>query len=222
MSHPLTTVTTDAGTFTLGSFASTFRLEPLSGQVTSIWQTGLGTTIEINGRRSAPADCFNLDAGPDPVAHALLNQHRQGVAAGAFEVRLPAEDDRIFFCSSAEEVIALLARTIGLNDQDRELAYLNQAVALGPLKELRWRGAFGTVGQLAYVSTAQDRPAPQFAIGAQVTSLDMDGTHAVEGIKLLYNHRTTGSQGHWYYLLKNGTICAWEARLRAVAAQPVG
>jgi hypothetical protein len=224
MHKPLTSLNTTAGLFQLGSRASTRYPEPRAGLVTAIRQAGAGHTIELNGVHSAGAEYFTLDAAPEPVAEALLAQHVQGVSAGIFEVRLPAEIDRIIFCQTPEQVIALLARTIGVRDPAEELACLVQAAQRGPLDEKRWRGAFGIVGQLAYVSSARQRPAPRFAVGDTISAYTPQDTYRVEGIQLLcdvYNRRGFGSLGEWHYLV-GGPRSAHpvpESNVAATAAQ---
>ncbi|WP_139926481.1 hypothetical protein [Hymenobacter sp. DG01] len=204
MSKPLQYVQTAAGIFQLGSQASTTRYEPRTGIVTALRDTGSGPTIELNGRYSDSADYFRLDAGPDPVAHGLLHQHLEGVTSGELEVRLPGENDRIIFCNTPEEVIAVLGRTIGIREVAEEVACLSQALQRGPLDEKRWRGSFGIVGQLAYVSSRRERPAPLFSLKETISAFSPLSTYEVEGILLLcdvYNRRGFGPLGEWHYLV---------------------
>lgn len=204
MSKPLTKITTAAGMFQLGSLASTTRYEPRTGLVTAIRETGSGPTIELNGRDSDAADYFRLEADPDPVAEALLQQHTEGVTSGELEVRLTGENDRIIFCNSPEEVMALLARTIGVREVAEEIQYLNRALSYGSLDEKRWRGSFGVVGGLAYVSSRRERPAPKFSLKETICAFSPHSTYQIEGIQLLcdvYNRRGFGALGEWHYIV---------------------
>lgn len=115
---------------------------------------------------------------------------------------LPGEGDRIYFAETAEQAIALLAATIGLRDQAREVKYLKQRAEAGPVDELRWRGqAVGSiVGQLAYVSTGTDKqhPVPQFLVGHQVHFFSPHTTHTISGLAL-YKDRLNYGKTQWHY-----------------------
>lgn len=227
MRNSLPLLTTAAGIFQLGSLASTTRQEPYTGLVTAIRATGAGHSIELNGRRIDAAEYFRLEAGPEPVAHGLLHQHTEGVAGGHLEVRLPGENDRIIFCNTPEEAIAVLARTIGVREVAEEVACLKRALAVGPLDEKRWRGSFGIVGQLAYVSSGRQRPEPRFGVGQLVSAFSPHSTYQIEGIQLLcdvYNRRGFGALGEWHYLV-GGPRSAYpiaESNIAAVEIARVG
>lgn len=129
-----------------------------------------------------------------------LNPHYQQATSGALEVLLPGEGDRIYFADTPEQAIALVGAAIGVQNQDEEVAYLTRALARGPVSELRWRGYTrpGSIGQLAYINTAQERPAPLFASGAPVRFYFGITPNVVNGVAL-YKDRLNYGKTQWYY-----------------------
>lgn len=124
------------------------------------YSTGDGHRVEVNGRHCDVADNYELVAAPKAVGQAIIGQAAQGTTSGAFEVLLPAAGDRIYFAETPVQVLALLRLTFGIHPDrvQEETNYLARAVQAGRCHELRFRGWFGHVGQLAYVGMARLRP----------------------------------------------------------------
>lgn len=205
-------IETTAGRIALGATVRSTRYPDVQGAVTAIRWTGYYYSIEVDGRHSDNAANYELLSPKTFPGFNYVNPNAQQALSGNFEVELPGEGERIYFADTAEQAIALVAATIGLRDQDEEVAYLKRRAEAGPVKELRWRGcAASCVGQLAYISTRQERPAPRFAVGEAVcfwsghaTNHDAVCFHAghppktVRGVAL-YKDRRNNGQAQWHY-----------------------
>jgi hypothetical protein len=196
----LPAIETRAGRLAIGATVRSTRYRDVQGLVTAIYWNCYHYAIEVNNRHSDDAGQYELLSAPTHQGFNYVNPHTQQLLSGQFEVLLPGEGDRIYFAETAEQAIALLAATIGLRDQAREVEYLKQRAAAGPVDELRWRGqAVGSlVGQLAYVSTGQPHPAPQFLVGHQVRFYGGHTTSIVSGLSL-YKDRLNYGQTQWHY-----------------------
>jgi hypothetical protein len=115
-------------------------------------------------------------------------------------VLLQREGDRIYFADTTEQAIALLAATIGLSDQAREVRYLKRRAEAGPVDDLRWRGqaVCSLVGQLAYVGTDKQHPQPKLLVGHQVRFYSGHTTNAISGLAL-YKDRLNYGKTQWHY-----------------------
>ncbi|QKG54955.1 hypothetical protein [Hymenobacter sp. BRD67] len=196
----LPAIETRAGRLAIGATVRSTRYRDVQGLVTAIYWNGYHYAIEVNNRHSDDAGQYELLSLPTHQGFNYVNPHTQQLLSGQFEVLLPGEGDRIYFAETAEQAITLLAATIGLRDQAREVEYLKQRAEAGPVNELRWRGqAVGSlVGQLAYVSTGQPHPAPRFLVGHQVRFYGGHTTNTVSGLAL-YKERLNYGQTQWHY-----------------------
>ena len=204
----LPAIETHAGRIALGATVRSTRYANVQGVVTAIYWNGYAYTIEVNKRYSDDAGKFELLSENTHQGFNYVNPNTQQVLSGPFEVLLPGEGDRIYFAADAEQAIALVAATIGLADQVREVEYLKQRADAGPVDELRWRGqAVGSiVGQLAYVSTGKQHPAPKFLVGHQVHFFSPHTTHTVSGLALYKDRLNYGkTQWHYFYQGAQGT-----------------
>lgn len=202
---------TPAGRLTLGATVRSTR-STVQGIVTAIYQTahelpGSSHRIEVAGRQSEPAAHFELVAPVPAELQQLLDQAQRAVTSGAFEVRLPQEGDRVYFADAAAQVIQLLGVKIGIHPsrvQD-EIAYLERAAAAGKCDEIRLRGCFGIVGQLAYVSSIRSRPAPRFTIAQPVHFYNASAkAYIVSEVALFQDsyssqHRQPGGEWRYYH-----------------------
>lgn len=175
-----------------------------TGLVTEIRPFAGTHRIEVNGRHSDVAELYELLAEPEPIAQAIIDQHAQGVTSGAFEVYVPREQDRIFFAETPAQVVALLARLIGVlpSRVQEETDRIARAAQAGKCSELSFRGSFGTVGQLAYVSTGQGHPLPKFRLNDRVTFYSGGEARTVSGILLCkssYGPQAGKPAWHYYY-----------------------
>ncbi len=168
--------------------------------MTAIYWNGYHYAIQVDDRHSDDVGQYELLSENTHQGFNYVNPNTQQVLSGQFEVLLPGEGDRIYFADTAEQAIGLLAATIGLRDQAYEVEYLKQRAAAGPVDELRWRGqAVGSiVGQLAYVSTGKQQPAPKFLVGQQVHFFNPHTTHTISGLAL-YKDRLNYGQTQWHY-----------------------
>ena len=68
------------------------------------------------------------------------------------------------------------------------------------MDELRWRGCTvpASIGQLAYVSTRKERPAPQFQVNDQVRLYSGYTDETVSGVAL-YKDRLNYGKTKWHY-----------------------
>ncbi|TVT36800.1 hypothetical protein FNT36_25135 [Hymenobacter setariae] len=196
----LPAIETRAGRIALGATVRSIRYRDVQGSVTAIYWNGYHYAIEVNNRHSDDAGQYELLSAPTFQGFNYVNPNTQQLLSGKFEVLLPGEGDRIYFADTAEQAIALLAATIGLNDQVREVEYLKHRAEAGPVDELRWRGqAVGSiVGQLAYVSTGKQHSAPRFLVGHQVRFYSGHSTSTVSGLAL-YKDRLNYGQTQWHY-----------------------
>ena len=206
----LPAIETHAGRIALGATVRSTRYRNVQGLVTAIYWNGYHYAIEVNNRHSDDAGQYELLSPTTHQGFNYVNPNTQQVLRGKFEVLLPGEGDRLYFADTAEQAIALLAATIGLRDQAREVEYLKQRAEAGPVDELRWRGqAVGSiVGQLAYVSTSisKQRPAPQFLVGHQVHFFSPHTTHTISGLALYKDRLNYGkTQWHYFYEGAQGT-----------------
>ena len=115
------------------------------------------------------------------------------------------EGDRIYFAEDAHQALALVVATIGLKNPPQWVDYLTQRVEAGPVDELRFRGEAVEciVGQLVYVSTRQERPAPLFAIDQPVSFYTGHMLNTVSGIAL-YKDRRDHCKTVWHYFYAGG------------------
>lgn len=200
----LQSIETAAGKIVLGATVRSTRYRDVQGLVTAIMWTGFYFSIQVDGRHSDAAHQYELLDTPARTAADVysqnLNPHYQVATSGALEVLLPGEGDRIYFADTAQQAIALVAAAIGVRDQAEEVAHLTKALERGPVCELRWRGYTvpGSIGQLAYISTAQERPAPLFGIGAQVRFYNGTKPNTVSGVALYKDRRNYGKT-QWHY-----------------------
>ncbi len=179
----LSAIETAAGRIALGATVRSTRY-PVQGCVTAICWNGHHYCLEIDHRQGDDASKYTLLSAPTHVGFNFVNPHTQQVLSGNFEVLLLGEGDRIYFADTAAQVIALVAAAIGLRAEARETAYLTARAAAGPVDELRWRGCAGIVGQLAYVSTRQPHPVPQFLVGQRVHFFSGLTANTVSGLAL--------------------------------------
>lgn len=206
----LQSIETAAGKIVLGANVRSTRYNNVQGLVTAIMWTGFFYSIQVDGRHSDAAHQYELLESPQRSAADVnarnLNPHYQTATSGALEVLLPGEGDRIYFADTPAQAIALVAAAIGVRDQAEEVAYLTRALARGPVSELRWRGYTrpGSIGQLAYISTAQQRPAPLFAIGAPVRFYRGTKPNTVSGMAL-YKDRLNYGRTQWHYSYEGAT-----------------
>lgn len=194
--------TTNAGRIVVGAFVRSTQYADVQGVVTKIYWTGYYYSIQVDNRHSDNANNYELISTPPPSPSDIrgLNPHFQQATSGNFEVLLPGENDRIYFADTAHQAICLVAAAIGLRDIDREVSYLTQRAEGKVVDELRWRGNAGIVGQLAYVSTRQPRPAPLFQVGNRVHFYSGYTTHTVSGLALYKDWRNYGhTQWHYFY-----------------------
>ncbi|MDO7887840.1 hypothetical protein [Hymenobacter cheonanensis] len=196
----LPAIETHSGRIAIGATVRSTRYREVQGLVTAIHWNGYHYAIKVDDRHSDDAGQYELLSPPTQQGFNYVNPHTQQVLSGRFEVLLPGEGDRIYFADTAEQVIALLAATIGLRDQAREVEYLQQRTAADQVDELRWRGqAVGSiVGQLAYVSTGRQHPAPKFRVGQQVHFFSPHTTHTISGLAL-YKDRLNNLKTQWHY-----------------------
>jgi hypothetical protein len=224
----LQSIETAAGKIALGATVRSTRYRDVQGLVTAIMWTGFYYSIQVAGRHSDAAHQYELLESPQRTAADVhsqnLNPHYQEATSGALEVLLPGEGDRIYFAETPQQVIALLAATIGLADEERELGYLNSLLASGrKLDEVRWRGYTGpgSIGQLAYVSTTQARPAPRFAIGAPVRFYSGTKPNTVSGVAL-YKDRLNYGKTQWHYSYEGAGRYAQPYAESHTVAEPTG
>ena len=200
----LKSIETLAGLFMLGSIVRSARLANVQGTVTAIAWAGDGYTLQVGTHFTDPATAFELISTPARTAADVfsqnLNPHYQTATSGVLEVLLPGEGERIYFAQTPEQAIALVAAAIGVKDQAEEVAYLKRALERGRVDELRWRGYTvpSAIGQLAYVSTAQERPAPLFAIGTPVRFYNGSTDKIISGVAL-YKDRLNYGKTEWRY-----------------------
>lgn len=200
----LQAIETAAGRIVLGATVRSTRYRDVRGLVTAILWTGFYYSVQVDGRHSDRADAYELLESPQRTAADVysqnLNPHYQEATSGALEVLLPGEGDRIYFAENARQAIALVAAAIGVQDPAAEVAYLTRALERGPVSELRWRGYTvpGSIGQLAYISTAQERPAPRFAVGDAVRFHNGTKPNTVSGVAL-YKDRLNYGRTQWHY-----------------------
>ncbi|GAA4366220.1 hypothetical protein GCM10023185_37220 [Hymenobacter saemangeumensis] len=219
----LAAIETRAGRIALGAKVKSTRY-PVQGLVTAIVWAGYFYAIQVDNRHSDDAAHYELLSPPTPQGFNFVNPFSQRVTSGTFEVLLPGEGDRIYFADDAHQAVALLAAAIGLKNPQQWVDYLTQRAAAGPVNELRWRGeAVGSiVGQLAYVSTRQERAAPLFAIGQLVTFYNGHAPNSVSGIALYKDRRNYGKTV-WHYFnaeAHHGHHPMSEAHTAAAPAQP--
>ena len=194
----LTAIETNAGRIALGATVRSTRYPDVQGAVTAIRWTGYQYSIEVAGRHSDNSANYELLSAPTFPGFNYVNPNVQEATSGRFEILLPGEGDRIYFADTAQQAIALVAAAIGLDDQEREVTYLAALAEAGPVDERRWRGCAGIVGQLAYVSTSQERPRPRFAVGSKVKFYSGHTTSTVRGLAL-YKDRLNYGQTQWHY-----------------------
>jgi hypothetical protein len=195
-------IETRAGRFTIGATARSTKYRNVQGTVAAIRWTGYFYSIEIagtpgSGPHSDNAANYELLSPLTWPSFNYVNPNAQQATAGEFEVLLPGERDRIYFADTAEQAIALVAATVGLDDQEHEVAYLNKLVEAGPVDERRWRGNAALEGQPAYISTRQQRPASRFNVGDSVTFYGHT-PRTINGIAL-YKSRDNYGLTEWHY-----------------------
>jgi len=195
-------IETRAGRFTIGATARSTKYRNVQGTVTAIRWTGYFYSIEIvckpgGGPHSDNAANYELLSPLTWPTFNYVNPNAQQATAGEFEVLLPGERDRIYFADTAEQAIALVAATVGLYDQEQEVAYLKKLAEAGPVDERCWRGSASLEGQPAYISTRQQRPAPRFDVGESVTFYG-DTPSTISG-RALYKSRHNYGQTEWHY-----------------------
>jgi len=195
----LPAIETRAGRIAIGAEVKSTRY-PVQGLVTAIVWAGYFYAIQVDNRHSDDAAHYELLSEPTYQGFNYVNPFAQEATSGPFEVILPGEGDRIYFADDAHQAIALIAATIGLKNPPQWVEYLMQRAEAGPVDELRWRGeAVGSiVGQLAYVSTRQERPAPRFATGQPVTFYNGHTPNTVSGLAL-YKDRKKYGKSQWHY-----------------------
>lgn len=219
----LSSLTTAAGTISLGCSVYSTRYANVEGPVTAIRTTPTGPTIEVLGRHSDFAQYYRLLAEPAPEAVAINEQATTPVISGTYEVRLPGESDRVYFAQTVAEVIALLNLKIGVAADDVAYATerIERATAAGKCDDIRFRGSFGFTGQLAYVSTGKERAAPLFAIGDKVLFFKSNPVYTVSGIRLYYDDRRQYGATTWQYEYAESRTKHYAMREHDTQAAPV-
>ena len=161
--------------------------------------------IQLDNRHSDDAAHYELLSPPTYQGFNYVNPFSQEATSGNFEVIVCGEGDRIYFADDAHQAVALLAATIGLKTPQQWVEYLMQRVEAGPVDELRFRGeAVNSItGQLAYVSTRQERPAPLFSIDQPVTFYNGHTPNTVSGVAL-YKDRRDHCKTVWHYFYAGG------------------
>ena len=202
-------IETAAGKIVLGATVRSTRYAGVQGLVTAIFWSGYTYSIQVDNRHSDEASKYELLATPPrtqaDVNAQNLNPFYQFATSSDFEILLPGEGDRIYFADTAAQAIALVAAAIGVHDQEQEVAYLTQRAEAGPVDELRWRGYTvpSAIGQLAYISTRKERPAPQFKINDQVRLQLSTTDRTVSGVAL-YKDRLNYGKTKWHYIYAGG------------------
>lgn len=179
---------------------SALSTAPEAGLVTAVVWTGNSYALQIDGKGRYNPEQVALLSANTYAGFNYVNPNAQWATSGTFEVVLPGEGDRIYFVHTPEQVVTLLAATIGLQEPEREVAFLKRALEAGPLSELRWRGqAVGQlVGQLAYVSSSQQRPRPAFLVGDKVRFSEHGALNTISGVAL-YKDRLNYGKTRWHY-----------------------
>jgi hypothetical protein len=222
-------IETAAGKIVLGATVRSTRYAGVQGLVTAIFWSGYTYSIQVDNRHSDEASKYELLSTPPrtqaDVNAQNLNPFYQFATSGDFEILLPGEGERIYFADTAAQAIALVAAAIGIHDQEHEVKYLTDAAAAGPVDELRWRGCTvpSSIGQLAYISTRKERPAPQFKLNDQVR-LERSGTDRTVSGLALYKDRLNYGKTKWHYIYAGGPWLAQplgEEYLQAIPAPEV-
>jgi hypothetical protein len=222
-------IETAAGKIVLGATVRSTRYAGVQGLVTAIFWSGYTYSIQVDNRHSDEASKYELLSTPPrtqaDVNAQNLNPFYQFATSGDFEILLPGEGERIYFADTAAQAIALVAAAIGIHDQEHEVKYLTDAAAAGPVDELRWRGCTvpSSVGQLAYISTRKERPAPKFKLNDQVR-LERSGTDRTVSGLALYKDRLNYGKTKWHYIYAGGPWLAQplgEEYLQAIPAPEV-
>jgi len=222
-------IETAAGKIVLGATVRSTRYAGVEGIVTAIFWSGYTYSIQVDNRHSDEASKYELLSTPPrtqaDVNAQNLNPFYQFATSGDFEILLPGEGERIYFADTAAQAIALVAAAIGIHDQEHEVKYLTDAAAAGPVDELRWRGCTvpNSIGQLAYISTRKERPAPQFKLNDQVR-LERSGTDRTVSGLALYKDRLNYGKTKWHYIYAGGPWLAQplgEEYLQAIPAPEV-
>lgn len=200
----LQAIETRAGRIAIGTDVKSTRY-PVQGTVTAIVWAGYFYAIQVDNRHSDDAAHYELLSPATYQGFNYVNPFAQQATSGPFEVIVSGEGDRIYFAENAHQAISLIAATIGLKSPQQWVEYLMQRAEAGPVDELRWRGeAVGSVvGQLAYVSTRQERPAPLFAIDQPVTFYNGHTPNTVSGVAL-YKDRLNYGKTQWHYFYAGG------------------
>jgi hypothetical protein len=193
-------IETSAGRISLGSTVRSTRYQDVQGIVTRIYWAGFYFSIQVDGRHSDNAANYELLSPATVPGFNYVNPNAQQALSGKFEIELPGEGERIYFADTAEQAIALLAATIGLHDQEQEVAYLKRRAEAGPVKDMRWRGcATSCFDQLAYINSGQQRPEPRYQVGEAVSFFSQIA-NTVSGIALYKDRRNYGrTQWHYFY-----------------------
>ena len=200
----LAAIETRAGRIAVGAEVKSTRY-PVQGLVTAIVWAGYFYAIQVDNRHSDDAAHYELLSPPTYQGFNYVNPFSQEATSGNFEVIVSGEGDRIYFTEDAHQAVALVAATIGLKNPPQWVEYLMHRAEAGPVDELRFRGeAVGSiVGQLVYVSTSQQRPAPLFAPGLPVTFYTGHTLNTVSGLAL-YKDRRDHCKTVWHYFYAGG------------------
>jgi hypothetical protein len=194
---------TTAGRLALGATVRS-TTSSREGLITEFVPTGQGEpTVMLNDRHGEQAANLVLVAPPEPTAEAIISQDAEPVLSGTFEVMVPGQYERVYFADTPEQVIRLLARLIGIRNVAQETADLAR-MAEGQAVDLRFRGSFGIVGQLAYVYAGHARELPRFGLGQQVHRAGTQQADTVTGIQLHRRatpRRHDGGHYEWFYVL---------------------
>ncbi len=186
----LAAIETRAGRIAIGAEVKSTRY-PVQGLVTAIVWAGYFYAIQVDHRHSDDAAHYELLSPPTYQGFNFVNPFSQQATSGNFEVVVCGEGDRIYFADDAHQAVALVAATIGLKNPPQWVEHLVQRAEAGAVDELRFRGeaAGCIVGQLVYVSTRQQRPAPLFAIGQPVRFYTGHTPYTVSGVALYKDRR---------------------------------
>jgi hypothetical protein len=216
MKAVLLSVPTLTGRLSLGDVVRHTTLPEVQGIITELNATGRAVRAQVAAVRSFQVDDLEVVTPCPPEVQAILSQSLRGVHNGVLEVVIPHHGNRIYLVDTPEQVIQLLAYTIALGHPAEALTDLEQAITRGLGRSLRFRGAFGIAGPLAYVDTVNPRPAPRFAIGQAVHLFNNQAPATVTGITLVANPAGNPFSTSWYYHYDDSGYCIPEREVHAI------
>jgi hypothetical protein len=139
-------------------------------------------------------------------------QARAGITSGAYEIHVPAHDNRVYFAADTQQALCLLDNLIGLPRWKREehLERLNAIARRGggiTNFPTRWEGEHGGTAFVAGTTHAPARKFPRFGINDRVRFYLESESYTVRGITLKYlpgEFRTS-----WQYHYAEGPELGW-------------